>query len=119
MTIPIQNIYYLLCYAWDKMQERDIVNVDQSEYDQLPDLLTKVLISGCNRLFKQGLDRNYVESTELYSGVKGKLEFNESIKTQAFLSGKSVCSFDGPGKWHLNNRLLKRNLARFIQNERN
>ena len=107
MTIPIQNIYYLLCYAWDKMQERDIVNVDQSEYDQLPDLLTKVLISGCNRLFKQGLDRNYVESTELYSGVKGKLEFNESIKTQAFLSGKSVCSFDEFSHDILPNRLLK------------
>jgi len=107
MTIPIQNIYYLLCYAWNKMQEKDIVNVDNSDYDQLPDLLAKVLISGCNRLFKQGLDRNYVESTELYSGVKGKLEFNESIKTQAFLFGKSVCCFDEFSPDILPNRLLK------------
>jgi len=107
MTIPIQNIYYLLCYAWNKMQEKDIVNVDASDYDQLPELLSKVLITGCNRLFKQGLDRNYVESTELYSGVKGKLEFNESIKTQAFLFGKSVCSFDEFSHNILPNQLLK------------
>jgi 5-methylcytosine-specific restriction enzyme subunit McrC len=107
MTIPIQNIYYLLCYAWNKMQEKDIVNVDTSDYEQLPDLLAKVLITGCNRLFKQGLDRNYIETTEIYSGVKGKLEFAESIKTQAFLSGKSVCRFDEFSHNILPNQLLK------------
>ncbi|MEP6951103.1 MAG: hypothetical protein ABI863_17575 [Ginsengibacter sp.] len=107
MTIPIQNIYYLLCYAWNKMQEKDIVNIDASDYDQLPDLLAKVLISGCNRLFKQGLDRNYIEITEVYSGVKGKLEFTESIRTQAFLFGKSVCRFDDFSHNILPNQLLK------------
>ena len=58
MNIPIQNIYYLLCYAWNKMQEKDIVDVNTSDYDQLPDLLGKVLINGCNRLLKQGLERS-------------------------------------------------------------
>jgi len=28
VDIPIQNVYYLLCYAWDRLEERDIVNVD-------------------------------------------------------------------------------------------
>ncbi|MHA4844514.1 5-methylcytosine-specific restriction endonuclease system specificity protein McrC [Flavitalea antarctica] len=107
MTIPIQNIYYLLCYAWNKMQEKDIVNVNDSDYDQLPDLLTKVLITGCNRLIKQGFDRNYKEKTEVYAGIKGKLDFNESIKTQAFTFGKSVCSFDEFSHDILSNQLLK------------
>lgn len=107
MNIPIQNIYYLLCYAWNKMEEKDIVNVDASDYDQLPDLLAKVLITGCNRLFKRGLDRSYVQTTELYSGVKGKLQFTESIKTQSFLFGKSVCSYDEFNHNILPNQLLK------------
>lgn len=107
MTIPIQNIYYLLCYAWNKMQEKDIVDVSESDYEQLPDLLTKVLITGCNRLIKQGLDRNYRESIELYAGIKGKLDFNESIKTQAFSFGKSVCCFDEFSQDILPNQLLK------------
>src|SRR5688572_14786952 len=105
MTIPIQNIYYLLCYAWNKMQEKDIVNVNDSDYDQLPDLLTKVLITGCNRIIKQGFDRNYKEKTEVYAGIKGKLDFNESIKTQAFTFGKSVCSFDEFSQDILSNQL--------------
>jgi 5-methylcytosine-specific restriction enzyme subunit McrC len=107
MTIPIQNIYYLLCYAWNKMQEKDIVNVNDSDYDQLPDLLTKVLITGCNRIIKLGFDRNYKEKTEVYAGIKGKLDFNESIKTQAFTFGKSVCCFDEFSQDILSNRLLK------------
>ena len=107
MNIPIQNVYYLLCYAWNKMREKDIVNVDTSDYDQLPDLLAKVLLTGCNRLFKQGFDRNYIESTELYSGIKGKLDFNNSIKVQAFLFGKSICCFDEFSHDILPNRLLK------------
>ena len=28
MKIPIQNIYYLLCYAWNKLDEKDIVDED-------------------------------------------------------------------------------------------
>ena len=27
--IPIENIYYLLCYAWDKLEEGDIVSVEK------------------------------------------------------------------------------------------
>jgi len=111
MTIPIQNIYYLLCYAWNKMQEQDIVKIDKSDYDQLPDLLAKVLITGCNRLIKQGLDKSYLEVTELYSGVKGKLEFTESIKKQTFPFGKSVCCFDEFSHDILPNRLLKGTLV--------
>ncbi|GAG60746.1 unnamed protein product, partial [marine sediment metagenome] len=27
IQIPIHNIYYLLCYAWNKLDEKDIVDV--------------------------------------------------------------------------------------------
>ena len=26
MEIPIANIYYLLCYAWDVLEEREALN---------------------------------------------------------------------------------------------
>src|SRR5262245_56846409 len=107
MNIPIQNIYFLLCYAWNKMQEKDMVDVNVSDYQQLPDLLAKVLISGCNRLLKQGLEKSYVETTEVYSGIKGKIELNESIRMQTFLHGKSVCSFDEFSSNILPNQIIK------------
>ena len=26
--IPIENIYYMLCYSWGYLKEKDIINVD-------------------------------------------------------------------------------------------
>ena len=53
MVIPIQNIYYLLSYSWDKLEEKNIVRVSPDDYDQLHDLLAKVLINGCTHLFQK------------------------------------------------------------------
>lgn len=107
MKIPIQNIYYLLCYAWNKFQEKDLIDVSKDDYEQLPDLLSKVLINGCNRLIKQGLDRNYIEVSQQYRGIKGKLDFSESIKRQSFLYGQTECRFDEFSPDILPNQLLK------------
>ena len=57
MDIPIQNIYYLLCYAWDKLAERDIVDVQPIDQTTLTDLFAQVLINGTHHLVKRGFDR--------------------------------------------------------------
>jgi 5-methylcytosine-specific restriction enzyme subunit McrC len=51
MEIPIQNIYYLLCYAWNKLEERDIVDVKGIETTELCDLFAKVLIGRLQMFF--------------------------------------------------------------------
>ena len=78
MKIPIQNIYYILSYAWNKLQESKIVNVSVDDYEHIYDLLSQVLINGCHHLFKRGLDRNYITIEEAYPGIKGKILFAES-----------------------------------------
>jgi len=80
MKIPIQNIYYLLCYAWDKLDEGDIVEVKGIESTELCDLFAKVLISGTSHLLKMGLDRGYLLIGEEISGIKGKIDFGSSLK---------------------------------------
>jgi len=42
VKIPIQNIYYLLCYAWDKLAERDVVAVEAIDTTTLADLFARV-----------------------------------------------------------------------------
>ena len=41
MAIPIQNIYYLLCYAWNKLDEKEKVQVDIENSTQLLDFVCK------------------------------------------------------------------------------
>ena len=49
--IPIANIYYLLCYAWSHVEERDVVRLEELEgLERVHDLLGKVLAEGTFRL---------------------------------------------------------------------
>ena len=77
MNIPIENIYFLLCYAWDKLAEKEVVNVDPIESTSLADLFAKVLVSGTNHLVKRGFDRGYVTHSEWVTRLRGRIIFNE------------------------------------------
>jgi 5-methylcytosine-specific restriction enzyme subunit McrC len=64
MTIPLQNVFYLFCYAWDQYREGLKTDVGGLESPRLQDLLAKVLIASINRILRRGLDRNYIIDCE-------------------------------------------------------
>jgi 5-methylcytosine-specific restriction enzyme subunit McrC len=57
MKIPVLNVYYLLCYAWDTLDEGKLVNIATEPFKSLPDLFARVLTAGTTRLLKRGLDQ--------------------------------------------------------------
>lgn len=114
MKIPIQNIFYLLCYAWNKLEEGERIRISSSDYETTLDLLARVLLNGCNQLFRRGLDRSYIEETEMYPGIKGKIDFANSLESGSFRMGKAVCNFDEFELDVLHNLLLKSTLYRLI-----
>lgn len=106
MQIPIENVYFLLCYAWDKLEEKDIVDVDPIESTTLVDLFARVLISGTNQLVRRGFDRGYVLHTDVTSRLKGRILFHQN----AGRIGRSAalpCAFDEFSHDVLHNRILK------------
>ena len=106
MEIPIQNIYFLLCYAWDKLEERDLVDVDPLESTELVDLFARVLISGTNHLLKRGFDRNYVPHEEQTGRLKGKIRFDAVVKA-GVPTATLPCEFDELSYDVVHNRILK------------
>ena len=46
MAIPLENVYYLLCYAWNRLDARDRVDVSAIPGNRIENLLAKVLIEG-------------------------------------------------------------------------
>ncbi len=115
MQIPIQNIYFLLCYAWDKLEEKDSVNVQALDTTELVDLFAKVLINGTARLLKQGLDRYYVEQTNTVSGIRGKLNLSASVKRHTFAAHKTVCVYDEFDYDILHNQILKTIIRKLLR----
>lgn len=115
--IPIQNIYYLLCYAWDKLDEGETLQVSASDYNDALNLFGRVLVNGCRHLFKRGLDRSYIEVTDEYAGVKGKINIKASLNKNLFNQGRSICTFDNFESDILHNQLIKATLARLLKTE--
>lgn len=46
--IPIENLYYMLCYAWDVNDQLNKVKVDGEHCHSLENLLTTVLVNACD-----------------------------------------------------------------------
>lgn len=115
LTIPIENVYYLLCYAWDKLTERDIVDVDPTKSTELVDLFARVLRNGLSHLLKRGLDRGYVLHGEETARLRGKLEFAPTVKRNLLTKVQVYCSYDELSHDVLHNRILKTTLARLIR----
>jgi 5-methylcytosine-specific restriction enzyme subunit McrC len=115
MEIPIQNIYYLLCYAWDKLEEGNTVNVQAISTTELIDLFAKVLINGTTRLLKQGLDRYYIENDYLVHGVKGKLDLSASVKRNILPANQTICLYDEFDFNVLHNQILKTTLYKLLR----
>ncbi|MGI6409844.1 MAG: 5-methylcytosine-specific restriction endonuclease system specificity protein McrC [Bacteroidales bacterium] len=115
MQIPIQNIYYLLCYAWNKLEESEIVNVDEIDSTELIDLFAKVLSNRCSRLLKQGLDRYYVEHEDVIMGIKGKFNFSATIKQNVLPLSKTACIYDEFDYDILHNQILKTTIGKLLR----
>jgi 5-methylcytosine-specific restriction enzyme subunit McrC len=94
MQIPIENIYYLLCYAWNKLDEADRVQVSAKDQARLLDLFARVLINGTRILLKRGIDKAYVNESIEVPGVKGKIEISETYKSGLYLKQRTICSVD-------------------------
>jgi len=115
--IPIQNIYYLLCYAWNRLEERDVVDVTGIDSTSLVDLFAKVLGGGVERLMRRGLDRGYVEYAEDTRCLRGKLMFSPTIKRNLLMKAQVHCEFDELSHNVLHNQILRTTLRHLIRVE--
>ena len=113
-VIPIRNIYYLLCYAWDALTEGNSLEIGSEENTDLVNLFARVVITGTNRLLRKGLDRGYLPLTERIAGVKGKLLLGATIKSIALLNASAWCEFDELDYNVIHNRVIYQTLKNLL-----
>jgi 5-methylcytosine-specific restriction enzyme subunit McrC len=113
--IPIKNLYFLLCYAWDILDFEELKNTTLDDYDDPSDLLTWVFINHSKKQIRRGLCREYHLLTAELSGIKGKLEFTQSIRSNSFSRAKAVCAFDEFSVDNDINRVIKATAYRLLR----
>lgn len=115
MKIPIQNIYYLLCYAWDKVPEAETIEVGREDYTELHDLFGHVLAEGVGHLLRRGLDRDYLPRNEELAGVRGKIDLTATLGRNLAPQARTVCEFDELQHDVLHNQIVRTTLRSLLQ----
>ena len=78
--IPIENLYYLLCYAYDKLPDQKIMSVDAENCPDSLNLLALALARSIKQLNQRGLERQYLEKVEETPRLQGRVLLHESRK---------------------------------------
>lgn len=92
--IPIQNMYYILCYAWGMGEMRGKVNVGIERCDSIANLLVHVLLNATDDLLKRGLSHGYTVYGAEIDGIKGKINIGETLKLGRYRQGRMYCNYD-------------------------
>lgn len=92
--IPIRNIYYMLSYAFQVLNEQGYRKIATEQFHNVADLCAAILIKGISSQLKRGLEQEYVSKTETLSALRGKIDVSESIKTMTMLRNQMVCTYD-------------------------
>ncbi len=105
--IRIQNIYYMLAYAFQVLHEQGYKDVATEDFENTAELLSAILCRGVSVQIKRGICRQYITSEEPLGSPRGKIEIGESIKTQAIRKKQLVCAYDEFSVDAYTNRIIK------------
>jgi 5-methylcytosine-specific restriction enzyme subunit McrC len=111
-VVPVLNVYYLLCYAWDYADTVPLVDVGGAAAERMENLLAQMLITGASSLLRRGLDRSYVDERDELCPPRGKIDLSSTIKRSVDRTGRLACVYDELRHDVLHNRLLRATMLR-------
>ncbi len=105
--IRVQNIYYMLAYAFQNLNEAEINKYSFEDFEYVDDLFTVILAKGIAKQVKRGLGKEYVYHTENLVSPKGKICISESVKLKSIHKNEVCCDLDELMENTYMNQILK------------
>lgn len=105
--IPVQNIYYMLSYAFQVLNEQGYRKIAAEKFHNTTELCAEIIILAVNRQIKNGIEKEYVPRLDDVVTVRGKINISESIKKQVFLRKQLTCEYDEFSVNTYKNRIIK------------
>lgn len=73
--IPVQNVYYMLAYAFQVLNENGYKDIAAEQFNNVRELCAAILTRGVSLQLKRGLGKEYISQTEPYPLCAAKLIF--------------------------------------------
>ena len=105
--ILIQNIYYMLTYAFQELRQNNYEQIAGEKFDEIHDLFAEILIRGISFQLKQGLHKEYITHNQSLTTLKGKLDIHGSIKHKLRNEQRLSCEYDELSENNLFNQIIK------------
>ena len=115
--IPVRNVYYMLAYAFQVLNEQGYKKIAAEEFNNIADLCAEILIKGISIQIKRGLAQDYIERTDPLSSPKGKADISASIKTKSLTKKKLICTYDDFSNNIYLNQILKTTLLLLLRTD--
>ena len=80
MNIPLRNIYYILSYAWKYFKPGDLKKIDSKDFRNEVEFFAEIFDLTLTKYIKRGLHSDYVIKCDSIQSIKGKVDFNASMK---------------------------------------
>ena len=115
MKIPPENLYYVLCYAWERLDRLTVEprDVRDAGGDDLPqNFLARLLRDGFDRVLRRGLDRGYRERAEETRRPRGKVDLPATVQRALRSRGQVRVRYEELSRDVLHNRIVKTTMQR-------
>lgn len=106
-SILIKNIYYMLSYAFQTLNQGEYDSIATEEFDNLHNLFAAILAKGIGRQIKQGLYREYRLFSENLPTLRGKIDMQTTARNLIARKRLLACEFDELTENNLLNQILK------------
>ena len=114
--IPIRNLWHMLLYAWNEAPISSHWSwQDIESAPTLDALLASILAKLIQQRMRIGLGRSYVDKHESIQGIRGRIDFSESLRARTFERGEVYCDFQQYIANAPNNQIIRSTLARLVQ----
>ncbi len=115
--IPIRNVYYMLSYAFQVLNEQGYKDVATEQFSNVAELCAAILAKGFSIQLKRGLNREYIEQSEALSAIRGRIEIGESLKTRSMLKKQLICTYDEFSVNSYMNRIIKTTMELLLRSD--
>lgn len=108
--ILIQNIYYMLTYAFRELRQNNYEDIEGETFDNIFDLFGEILYKATVYLLKRGVHKEYLSQSDTLTTVRGKIIIQPSISLRMQQKLKVECEYDEFSEDNIHNRIIKSTL---------
>lgn len=97
----------MLTYAYQTLKQKTYDKVAAEEFENVQDLFAAILDRGISQQLKQGLHKEYIDRHDDTTTLKGKLDFQGTIRHRLMHQQLLACEYDELSENNIFNQILK------------